>query len=62
MKKELKIYLPDKLHFELKKYIENSDLTYSEYVRNLIKKDLKKRKITNVVSLFDSDVYWIFSD
>ncbi len=62
MRKELKIYLSDKLHYELKKYVETENLTYSEYVRNLIKKDLKKKQITNVVSLFDKDVYWIFSD
>ena len=62
MKKELKIYLPDTIYDELKKYIENSDLSYSEYVRNLIKKDLKKKQLNNVVSLFDKDVIWIFSD
>lgn len=62
MRKELKIYLSDKLHYELKKYIESEKLTYSEYVRNLIKKDLKKKQLNNVVSLFDPDVIWIFND
>lgn len=62
MKRELKIYLPEKLHYELKKYIESENLTCSEYVRNLIKKDLKKKQLNNVVSLFDPDVIWIFYD
>ena len=62
MKKEIKIYLPDTLYYELKKYVERENLTYSQYIRGLIKKDLKKKQINNVVSLFDPDVIWIFND
>ena len=62
MKKELKIYIPDTLHYELKNHVERENLTYSQYVRGLIKNDLKKRQINNVVSLFDPDVIWIFND
>ena len=62
MKKEIKIYLPDTLYYELKKYVERENLTYSQYIRGLIKKDLKKEQINNVVSLFDPDVIWIFND
>ena len=62
MKKELKIYLPDKLHEEMKKIVEHENTTYSQYVRGLIKKDLKMKRINNVVSLFAPDVIWIFND
>lgn len=60
--KELKIYISNELFIDLKAQLIKEDTTCSEYIRNLIRKDLKRKHLKEFKSIDDKDVVWIFYD
>ena len=60
--KEIKIYISNELFENLKVQLHKEDTTCSEYIRNLIKKDLKRKHLKEITSFNDKDVVWIFYD
>ncbi len=60
--KELKIYISTELFENLKAQLTKEDTYCSEYIRNLIKKDLNRKRLKEITSIDDKDVVWVFYD
>ena len=60
--KELKVYVNNEVFEKMKTHLSKENTSCSEYIRNLIKKDLKRKQLKEITSFNDKDVVWVFYD